>query len=287
MPCFHPIPAAQEDPGGPIVLHPGLGRASLALPCGRCVGCLSARATEWARRCSHEARCFESNVFVTLTYDDEHVPRDGGLVPEHLQLFVKRLRKAATYVKALQTDGSGVRFFACGEYGARTGRPHYHALLFNLGLADKFRVGKDLFSSPAIAALWQYGEHKIGEVTGASAAYVAKYNVKSFGKEYCDEDGAVLQRPFLRMSRRPGIGARWLDRFAEDMRNGYLVEDGREGRVPRAYMRRLAREKPLLAEQVSYKSYKHAVLSGAEASDPARLAAGEVIALQKVRDRLF
>lgn len=269
------------------MLHPKLGRACLALPCGRCVGCLSARAAEWARRCSHEARMYDSSVFVTLTYDDEHVPSDGGLVPEHFQRFIKRLRKAAGYLDALATSGTGIRFFGCGEYGERSGRPHYHALLFNLGFADRYRVGKDLFASETLADLWRFGDHKIGEVTGASAAYVAKYNVKSFGKNYVTSDGELLPRPFLRMSRRPGIGARWLDRYAEDLRNGFLVSDGHEGRVPRAYLRRLEKERPLLAEQVRFKAYQHALAAGAEAASPERLAAGEQIALSNVRERLF
>lgn len=285
MACYHPIPAAQEAAGGAIVLHPRLGTASLSLPCGRCVGCLSARASEWARRCTHEAGFYEDNLFVTLTYSDEFLPRHGGLVPEHFQLFLKRLRKAAIYRAAIRSDGSGVRFFGCGEYGERSGRPHYHALLFNLAFADRHRVGKDLYSSDTLADLWKYGDAKFGDVTGASAGYVAKYNVKAFGKNYVNEDGEVLQKPFLRMSRRPGIGARWLERYSEDLRNGFCLSGGTEGRVPRAYMRRLAKDKPLLAEQVSYMAYKHSAASSAESSDPARLAAGEVIALSRARVR--
>lgn len=232
----------------------------------------------------HEAALYDRNVFVTLTYDDEHMPPSGSLVPADLQKFIKRLRQAVvrdggTFV----SSGKGVRFFACGEYGERTGRPHYHALLFNVAFGDQHRVGADLFSSDSLRALWPFGDHKIGELTAKSAAYVAGYNLKSRYGSWCNLDGEVVERPFLRMSRRPGIGSDWLERFREDLQNGFLVADGRRNRVPRAYLRRLQKLDPALAEQVQYRSLQHALKS--DGRDPARLAAGEKIALALVRER--
>ena len=90
------------------------------------------RSKTWAVRCRHESLFWDHNVFVTLTYDDDHLPWHGSLVPEHLQLFVKRLRKALSGVQV--APGSvhrPIRFFGCGEYGSTSKRAHYHLLLFN------------------------------------------------------------------------------------------------------------------------------------------------------------
>lgn len=283
MPCFHPVPARQDVAGGPIVLHPSCGTATMLVPCGGCLGCRRMRASEWARRCTHEAHEFEYNSFVTLTYDEAHVPAE--LVPDHLRLFIKALRRKARSCEDILTDGSGIRFFACGEYGGTTGRPHYHALLFNCAFSDKYKVAKDLYMSSALASLWKKGEHKIGEVTADSAAYVAKYNCKSGSKEYCDEDGVVLRKPFLRMSRRPGIGSRWLARFHEDLRHGFLVSDGFATRIPRAYLRRLERDNPQLADEIRLCAYARRSELGGDGSDPARLAAAELIAKSREGSR--
>lgn len=259
-------------------LHPPLGTASLALPCGGCIGCRQMRATEWARRCSHEAKLYDKNVFATLTYDDDHLPSDGGLAPRDFQLFMKRLRK--------RYSGSVIRFFACGEYGETTYRPHYHALLFNLDFSDKYRVGKDLFASDSLRELWPFGDHKIGEVTPASAAYVAKYNVKYGARhEWCNQDGVVLQKPFLRMSRRPGIGKAWLDAYAEDLRNGFLVSDGRPGKVPRSYVRRLEGDNPALADAVSYAAYARRLQLHKDGVVPEDPVAAERIVISRVAAR--
>lgn len=265
-------------------LRPPLGTASLLLPCGACIGCRQARAREWARRCCHEAALYQDNVFVTLTYDDEHVPHDGSLIPEDLQKFIKRLRKAALESPHVVSEGPRVRFLACGEYGERSGRPHYHGLFFNVAFSDKHLVGKDLYASDTLSRLWPFGEHKIGEVNARTAAYVAKYNLKR-SRNVCDQDGVVLEKPFLRMSRRPGIGMHWLERYAEDLRNGFLVADGDRRAVPRAYIKRLEKVNPQLAEEIRFKSYRRVRELDSDRGDPARLAAGEVIALSRVSER--
>lgn len=285
MPCFYPVPARQDAPGGPVRLRPPLGTATLSLPCGQCIGCRHARAVEWSRRCCHEAAFYENNVFLTLTYDDEHFPPSGSLVPEHLQLFIKRVRKAASRDGPVVSSGEGVRFFACGEYGERTGRPHYHVIFFNLAFSDQHKVAKNLYGSDALARLWSYGNATIGEVTAASAAYVAKYNLKSLARNYVTEDGEVVVKPFLRMSRRPGLGVRWLERFKGDLQGGFLVADGVRNRIPRAYLRRLAKVDSALAEELTFKAYKRHIDSGSDASEPERLEAAAVIAKSRIKSR--
>lgn len=93
MTCFHPIPA-YRDGDGPIQFHDtGKGRP-IEIPCGQCIGCRLERSRQWAMRCVHEASLHDDNCFVTLTYNDQHIPSDAGLRHRDYQLFMKRLRKA-------------------------------------------------------------------------------------------------------------------------------------------------------------------------------------------------
>lgn len=254
MPCFHPIPAFQDRSGGPVRLYPPLGTACLYLPCGGCVGCRQVRANEWAARCVHEASLYERNCFVTLTYDVPSEPEGGFLLASDLQKFFKRLRKRVYS----SVGGAGflfdsrfpIRYFACGEYGSIRGRPHYHALIFNLSFSDGVRCGSDLFQSDTLSSLWPFGLSTFGAVTSKSAQYVAGYSLKSQRVPPVSEWGEVPPRPFLRMSRKPAVGAGWLSLFQEDLRNGFLVHDGVLLPVPRAYMVRLERDSPGLFQEV-------------------------------------
>lgn len=286
MPCFHPIPARQDGLGGVVKLWPPIGTATLSLPCGSCVGCRTSRALDWARRCVHEASLYRHNSFLTLTYDDAHLPSGGHLVRRDLQLFIKRLRSAALRVGSpVLTDKSqGIRFFGSGEYGEINGRPHYHVLLFNCGFADAVVCGKHLFTSVFLSSLWPLGLAKFGSVTARSANYVAQYSLKKQGGA-CDVDGVVRPAPFLGMSLKPAIGAGWLSRYAGDLKFGYLVVDGKPCRVPRTYLRKLESEDEAFYESVEVKRAEYVAGVRGDGNDAARLAAGEVIALSRVGKR--
>lgn len=244
MTCFRPVPAFQGGPGEQARLLPPLGTANLNLPCGKCLGCRTDRAREWAERCRHEASCHLHSIFATLTYDDEHLP--GELVPSHVEDFIRALRQRARrqfYKKRkralhviLTNPTSAIRFFISGEYGDLTNRPHYHALLFNCEFADKTEAGADLWRSETLTKLWGKGEVKYGQLTARSAAYSAGYA----SKKLCDDDGVVIQPPFVRCSRKPGIGLPWLRTYAEDLRHGYCVTaDGVKMPIPRYYRKKL------------------------------------------------
>ena len=90
----------------------------IQVPCGKCLECRIQHARAWADRCVVEAKQYDDNYFVTLTYDDAHLPAKNSLVPDDLQKFMKRLRK--------HFPNNKIRFFACGEYGDTSWRPHYH-----------------------------------------------------------------------------------------------------------------------------------------------------------------
>ncbi len=181
----------------------------------------------------------ERNSFLTLTYDEEHFPADGCLDIMHWQLFAKRLRKRI----------GRIRFFMCGEYGERTYRPHYHVLLFGYDFAnDRFRRpdSSGLYSSPTLDATWQNGACYIGDVTFKSAAYVARYTLKKT-KEAQDgfqpfrtSTGEVVPE-FINMSRNPGIGSAWFDRFKKDVYpSDEVVINGSKYRPPGYYDRKLS-----------------------------------------------
>lgn len=296
MACYHPMPAVQDFMGAKPRLNPSLGEVNLTLPCGSCLGCKVAKATEWAHRCSHETRQWAHNSFVTLTYDQEHCPPNGHLEPEALTLFFKRLRQHARRSgSGLNRTGSGnIRYFACGEYGGTTGRPHYHAILFNCGFSDAYKVGKDLYESPTLNRIWGLGKCRLGSATPASAAYIAQYSLKKVAVELrssdgyllTDSDGVLRPPPFARMSRKPAVGANWLDKYSGDLAKGYFVVDGRKCRIPRAYMKRLFKTDPGLHDAIRSEQYlSRAINARGDISDPERLKAAEFIHQQKKSTR--
>ncbi len=125
MPCYHPseVPIRRKS------LYTERQITSMQMvPCGSCIGCRTAQARQWAVRMMHESRGHESNLFVTLTLDDEHLNENRELCPKDFSGFIKSLRK---------TQERRFSFFGCGEYGEHTNRPHYHALLFGIDFFDK------------------------------------------------------------------------------------------------------------------------------------------------------
>jgi len=174
MQCHYPIPAYRL-PSGSVVFHDKGDGAPFEVPCGKCLGCRLSRSREWALRCVHEASLHEQNCFVTLTYSPENLPSDAGLHHPHFQKFMKRLRK--------KYSGRDIRYYMCGEYGERTNRPHYHALLFGLDFPDWEYVstsdsGHEVFTSKTLEKIWGLGFVTIGTVTFESAAYCAPYIMK-------------------------------------------------------------------------------------------------------------
>lgn len=279
MPCYHPIPASQNGPGAEIRLWPTpRSEANLALPCGTCLGCRTDKATMWANRCTHEASNHQYNSFLTLTYDDEHLPAQGHLQPRDLQLFIKRLRRHAggrsTHLN--RDPKSNIRYLACGEYGTENNRPHYHALIFNGAFTDTTQVAKELTTSDSLSELWPHGHNTIGELTPAAAAYVAQYNLKKQGAGDHDADGVWRPAPFLRMSLKPAIGMEWLTKYHDDLTHGYLVQNGRKHPIPRYYRNKLKTDYPALAEQVQAQIDTHRQVP-TDKKTPARLLDSEII----------
>lgn len=172
--------------------------------CGQCNPCRFNRRRLWSHRMMLESLKHAENSFLTLTYDAEHLPAGGTLVPRDVQLFLKRLRKAISPV--------ALRYFFVGEYGDQTFRPHYHAALFGLGIGATDVVKKS----------WGFGHVMLGDLTLHSAQYIAGYVVK---KMTSDTDRRLDGRhpEFARMSLRPGIGAPAVGDVAVALKNQYGI----------------------------------------------------------------
>lgn len=244
MSCNFPIRAYQGTDGS-VFFYERQGRdpvRSLELPCGQCAGCRLARASAWAVRCVHEAQMWPTSSFVTLTYRTESLPTGMSLCYPDFQFFMRRLRKRLS---------GRIRFFMCGEYGDVTSRPHYHACLFNCHFDDRVLFshsadGSRLYRSDLLDELWRHGHCTVGDVTLASAGYVARYVMKKelgvdAGPRRCLLDvttGELVERDheFCHMSLKPGIGKTWLEKFHRDVYPlGKVVVDGVELPAPKYY----------------------------------------------------
>lgn len=206
----------------------------VTLPCGQCIGCRLEHARQWAVRCMHEASMHERNCFITLTYRDECLPADRSVSVRELQLFFKRLRKAYSAER--------LRYYACGEYGAALGRPHYHACVFGFDFPDKYiwQVEDNyvLYRSPSLEKCWPFGFSTVGDVSFESAGYVARYCLKKVtGKGAAEHyQWADVAPEFSLMSRRPGLGRGWFERFKSDVYpKDFFTVNGRKNKPPRYY----------------------------------------------------
>lgn len=272
MACNYPVRAYRLS-SGEVVFDTKHGYdivGYIKVPCNRCLGCKLEHSRQWAMRCYHEASLYEQNCFITLTYDDDHLPKFGNLHYDHFQKFMKRLRKRFSDRK--------IRYYMAGEYGSKGNRPHFHACLFNLDFPDKkifkkTRSGSNLFTSEILDDLWQKkGFCTIGQVTFESAAYVARYMMKKqYGpnsnyayEEIDDETGEVCYktREFTRMSLKPGIGLTWFQKYNREVfPNDQCIMNGKAVKPPRYYLRKVKESDGELYDRVIFergeKARKH------------------------------
>lgn len=237
---------------------------------------------DWAVRCMHEAKLHEDNTFVTLTYADDHLPEDGCISKREVQLFLKRLRK--------EVWPQQFRYYAVGEYGETTGRPHYHLLLFGLDFEDKIPLQRPnaehkVYSSRTLERLWPQGYNMIGTVTWQSAMYVCKYvqkklhgDVTRVGLDPDTGEWRPLTHEFALMSRRPALGKRWFEKYGQQIvDHDSIIVEGKEVPPPK-YYDRLRDEREVEAAKARRKvaAAKHADNNTAE-----RLRARERVAARR------
>lgn len=251
----------------------------LEVPCGQCAGCRLEYSRQWAMRCVHEAQLHFDNSFITLTYDDENLPADFSLDKTHLQKFFKRLRKHYQPQK--------IRYYACGEYGDQTHRPHYHACLFGLDFEDKelwkIANGNRLYTSEILRKIWPYGYNVIGDVNFQTAAYVARYVMKkqtakeskrTRNYELIDENSGEIYNvlpQFSTMSRRPGIASDWYKKFRSDLYpSDNITVNGQKMKPAKFYDRLLEIDDPELLDDIKKRRQEKAEVN--PDNQPARLA---------------
>lgn len=291
MPCFKPIKAWRGRKPGPsgkvpvVFLQEDSCGISLDLPCGQCIGCRLERSRQWAVRIMHEASLREDNCFITLTYDDEHLPPDGSLDVRHFQLFAKRLRKKI----------GAFRFFHCGEYGEKLSRPHYHACIFGYDFPrDRVHTRRGditIYESDLLSETWGLGFCTVGELTFESAAYVARYVMKKVTGDAAEEHymrlsdcGEVvkLHPEYVTMSRRPGIAREWFLRWGNEVYPAdEVISRGVSCKPPRYYDSMLEQSEPSVFDALKRKRARESERFAADVT-PERLKDREICAKARV-----
>ncbi len=205
------------------------------VPCGKCRECKMDYARQWANRMVLEAQDWSKNLFFTATYNNDHLPLDASsglptLDKRDVQLFLKRLRK--------EFEPRTIRYYFAGEYGSRTHRPHYHAILFNIGLDDfpdrvvhsYNELRQPFYYSPKLEKLWGHGFILMSDVTWKTCNYVARYvDKKSILEDVPMTNGEYDWEPeFTLCSRRPGIGMRQAEKLLESRQCLFPLYDGSE-----------------------------------------------------------
>lgn len=208
--------------------RPGIGNP-LLVPCGKCAACKANSGRDWSTRLQAEAFDHRYVYFATLTYDPANLPYVHGvpsLCKRDFQLFMKRFRKR--YKKP-------IRFFACGEYGDRTNRPHYHAIFFmDEPLGRLTLCGPNVYKSSDLQSAWGLGLTEVSYAEPSCMAYVAGY----VQKKYLDDRVHEVE-PFCVMSRRPGLGSSFLvDHPCYDS-TVYLAK-GKKAPLPRFFKDKLS-----------------------------------------------
>lgn len=188
MACLNPIRAYRQKRGSYILWkRPSDGLmphfAPFPIPCGKCYGCRLEYSRQWAVRMMLESQLHDFNYFLTISYAPAHLPAMGTIVKKDLQDFHKRLR---IYYER-HYEHTGIRYYCCGEYGEKKGRPHYHGIYFNLPIFDlelyKESNGNKYYRSKTIEEIWGKGMIIIANVTFESCGYVARYVTKKIDSQ--------------------------------------------------------------------------------------------------------
>ncbi len=271
MACEAPVEAWRPTRGGPLSFKPptdGHHWTRIQVPCGTCILCRQEQSRQWAVRIAHEAQQHEKNSFVTLTYADHQLPNHGSLDYSHLQLFFKRVRKA----------GHKIRYYAVGEYGDTTQRPHYHLCMFGQDWTERRIIIREephmLWTSLELEELWGKGQVTVGELNYKTASYTAGYIHKKLNKKqtYVRMDAGTgeliaVAQPRALMSRKPGIGHDWYQSWKKyTYDHDHVVLGGTPGKPPKYYDNKLKTE-----NEKKYNEIKKERTANIEAKTPEQL----------------
>lgn len=218
-------------------------------PCGKCELCTANEIQSWAIRILDEGKMHDRKTFLTLTYDDDHLPLDGSLHYEHIAKFFHDLRQG----------GFKVRYAGCGEYGDKRSRPHWHLAFYGADERNKelFSVSWDEKDAVYRGSMkyWPYGLVALGFLTSKSARYIAKYMFKRRSERRPEDKG---KRKDVRMSDgrqvemffcsgKPGIGGDFVKKYAKELHDrGFCYFDNRKVALPRYYKQKVYTDDELL-----------------------------------------
>jgi len=209
----------------PVWIQDKTSGGCMYVPCGKCTACRISHASAWTIRLLHEARNWQDRCFVTLTYDDEHLPKNKSLDKRAIQLFFKKLRK---------NFETKIKYFAAGEYGEQNSRPHYHLILYGVSSSSRH----------IIELCWPFGFISVGDFSFQRARYVAGYAVKKLyngNADYYKIRGMIPE--FSLSSRNPAIGKNYMEEHAPTLRREGLVRvQGKTYPLPRYYKNKIYSE---------------------------------------------
>jgi len=195
----------------------------LTVPCGKCLQCRIKKRKEWGLRMIHELDDYKKSCFITLTYDDDNIPEFRSLKKHDLQKFFKRVRKAYP---------GKIKYFACGEYGDKTQRPHYHAIIFGISItkADKLILN----------TAWPYGHIFYGLAEPDSINYVAQYIDKKYSGDLAKNEYEKKHRESVFRFSSNGLGLNYVYKNADRLLDtGYITLWGKKLSLPRYYIKKL------------------------------------------------
>lgn len=259
----------------------------MLIPCGQCIGCRIRQREDWATRIELEARDYPKDEvwFITLTYDDDHVPgmivktgeitrkvqytwKPGEKRPDSVQIllyediqkFLKRLRKAYR---------GKLRYFVAGEYGEQTARPHYHMILYGWKPTDLENLYKihhnGYYTSKWLADLWGMGQIQIAQAVPETYRYVAGYVTKKMYEIDGKKANAYYElgqtKPFACMSLKPGIGDHYYQEHKKEIwQQGYIqCTNGKQAQIPRYYEKQMEAENPQRLWRIKQNRQKNAM----------------------------
>lgn len=231
--CYIPLKGSINPFSGVFEASP---EGNLEVPCGQCEACLKERSREWAQRCQHELSLHKQNSFITLTYDNENLKSTTDEFTSDIQKFWKRLRRVT---------GKKIRYIYSVEYGTKSLRPHFHAIIFghdfgNQKLIKKTKKGHPIYTSQELSKLWKAGHHSIGTATVQSAYYIASYALKKHSA--IDPNTGEIVSDYMRCSVRPAIGLNYL------LKHKTQLVDSQQ-KLPRYYLKKLKDLDPELLQQ--------------------------------------
>ena len=296
MSCYHPLQgwlsAERTEKGKRKVVFDRLKAWSdfaqpITVACGQCIGCRLDKSLEWATRCYLEAKEYNENCFITLTFNQENLPKDGSLHKQDFQKFIKRLRKYFS----THANGRKVRYFHCGEYGESLTRPHHHACLFGIDFKDKILwstiKGVKLYRSKTLEKLWSFGYSTVGDVTFESASYIARYTTKKFTnkeQKLVDEHYSGKLPEYISMSTNPGIGKAFYEKYKKEIypHDTIVIKRGNSFHncMPSSYFdKKLEIDNPMVYTQIKERRVHHALNN--PDNTPTRLAQRELCKLKQ------